>query len=90
MNIVPSVLPHVSSGYVRDFRAVAWVFCFVVFVLLIFQSYLIGGVGGGGELEDTVGRPLDLNTTRSGLPTVLIIAVLLETLMAILHSLNHS
>jgi len=42
---------------------------FVVFVLLIFLIYVIVGFGGGGELEDTVILPLDLNATRSGFPT---------------------
>jgi hypothetical protein len=27
------------------------------------------GFGEGGELEGTAGQPLDLNTTRSGIPT---------------------
>jgi hypothetical protein len=52
-----------------DFHAIAWVFCFVVFALLIFQSYLIVGFGGGGELEGTLGVSLDLNSTRLGIPT---------------------
>jgi len=70
-NIVPSVLPHVSLSYVCDFHATAWVFCFLVFVLLIFQSYLRVGLGEGGELEDAVVLPLYLTTSRSGFPTVI-------------------
>jgi hypothetical protein len=69
--IVLALLPHLSSSYVHDFHAVAWVFCFVVFVLLIFQKYLTVEFGGGGESEGTVGLPIDMTTTRSGLPTVI-------------------
>jgi hypothetical protein len=66
---VLALLPHLFSGYVHDFHAIVGVFCFVIFVLLIFQRFLIVVFRGSGESEGTLGLPFDMTTTISGIAT---------------------